>query len=1051
MHKKWLLLLFAFAAGSVIADLAVDSLRCEYELEPLGLNTATPRFTWTLSCESDVALRGQRQTGYEFEVAKSEADFGKTEALLWQCARQDSEPSLVYAGNKLEPGTVAFARLRVADAKGKFSPWSKPCRFRIALLSPEDWSGANWVTVPHTDRYTYGDCLISVRFILKHDAFGVFFRAKDERNCYVWQYNMKVSGKPMFRPHLCKNGQWNFLGDIPLESKMGGGQFDPYGPHTMDIELRGGKIRTAIDGKTIDERDSSDFLSGTVGFRLTGGESALVDELKITSLDGKVLLHDTFDRPEQCHFASEKLEKGQLVLNERSCMLGGEVAKNCPRLRKVFRLADKPIRDAFVSVCGLGFYELYVNGKKIGNRVTAPANTVYGRQVFFDSLEVTDALRCGEDNALGIWLAPGYSDDYSRWGWKWTKTKCAIAHLLVNYADGSRDAVVTDNSWQYCEDSPLSYASLYHGEVYDAAQDSPEWSQPGKASEGWKPVALGESAGVLLPAEAPPCRVVETRPPLLITEPRPGVFVADFGQNCAGWVRLRAKGPKGTKIVMRHSELLGKDGMIDPWTNRGAKSTDTFILAGTGEWESYEPRFTYHGFRYAEITGYPGKPTPDDLVQCAVHADLERAGRFYCSDDQLNWIMNAATWSMLSNLQGIPTDCPMRDERTPCQMDSQAYEDAALMYFWMPKYYNKWMMDIAGGTGNPDWNGDAVTLPWRLYREYGDRRFLERWYDAMSKQVESVLKRFPDYICKDGFGDWCAPNDGTWEGYHADYQLVNSALNIQCLTVMRNAAGVLGKTGESEKFKVRLEAAIKAFNAHFYHPDRHAYGDGSQTTSALPLAFGIVPDSDITAVAAQLSDTIVNRDRYRMDTGIFGTLYLPQVLCDIGRSDILFQMLRQPQYPGFRFMRSNGATTLWEQWTFRGGMNSHNHAMFSGVAAHFATRICGITPARPGYREIAFKPVFMPGLDFADYVLQTVRGECRCFWRRDNGGAEVEVQVPVNTEATLALPNPECGPVTESLLPVKQAVGVDNLGNADGVSNFRLQSGIYRFRVNRAF
>jgi alpha-L-rhamnosidase len=291
--------------------------------------------------------------------------------------------------------------------------------------------------------------------------------------------------------------------------------------------------------------------------------------------------------------------------------------KDCPRLRKVFVL-EKPVRFAAASVCGLGFYELYLNGRKVGDHVLAPANTTYAQRLLFDTLDVTDLVKQG-DNAVGLWLAAGYSDDYSKWGWKWEQAKQAILQLDVVFQDGTTATIVTDDSWQ-AGGSPLTFASLYHGEIYDAGLETPGWAAAGFLAEGWQPVRVFEATATkLVPNTMPPIRVVERIKPVGMSEPKPGVFIFDMGQNIAGWVHIRAKGKRGARIVLRHSELMGTDGMIDPWTNRDAKANDTFILRGESS-ETYEPRFTYHGFRYVEVTGYPGRPTLDDVTGCVVHA-----------------------------------------------------------------------------------------------------------------------------------------------------------------------------------------------------------------------------------------------------------------------------------------------------------------------------------------------------------------------------------------------------------------------------------------------
>lgn len=716
--------------------------------------------------------------------------------------------------------------------------------------------------------------------------------------------------------------------------------------------------------------------------------------------------------------------------------------KDCPRLRKTFVL-DKPVRRSTVSVCGLGFYELYVNGQKADDRVLAPPNTTYSQRLLFDTIEVTSMVKEGI-NALGLWLAPGYSDDYSKYGWRWTDAKRAILQLDVVFEDGTTRSIVSDGSWR-AGPSPLTFASLYDGEVYDAGLETPGWATPEFAAERWQPVrVLNATRAMLKPNIMPPIRVNQTIRPVCRTEPKPGVFVFDMGQNFAGWVRIRAAGPPGTRIVLRHSELTGKDGLLDPWTNRRAKATDTFVLKGEGS-ESYEPRFTYHGFRYVEITGYPGQPTLDDVTGCVVHAAVQPSGTFVSSDALINGIESNCAWSMRCNFMSIPTDCCMRDERTPCQMDSLAYEDAALCHFWMNRFYTKWLEDISGGRGNPDWNGDMVFLPWRLYWQYGDLRILETHYPDMRAYAEHLQAATPDHIYTNGFGDWCRPNNGTWAGYHGDVTDVNTSLYAALSRIVGETAARLGKADDATRFGRLAGEIARAFNEKRFDAARAAYGDGSQTTAILPLALDLVPSERRAVVFAHLVSAIRGKDKGHLDTGIFGTRYLVDVLSDFGEADLALTMLTQPDYPGFGDQIAQGATTLWEQWSSKGGMNSHNHAMFAGVSSSFFTRLAGMTPLKPGYAQIGIRPVMPKRLSFVEASQETIKGRVAVRWQREDKKIVISVTVPVNTTARIALPADAPQAVTESGKPAAQAEDVSFVGMEEGRAVFTIGSGDYRF------
>ena len=545
----------------------------------------------------------------------------------------------------------------------------------------------------------------------------------------------------------------------------------------------------------------------------------------------------------------------------------------------------------------------------------------------------------------------------------------------------------------------------------------------------------------------PPVRVLQTIRPISVKEPKPGVFVFDMGQNFAGFVRVRATGARGTRITLHHSENIGENGMLDPWTNRRAKATDVFVLSGSGS-EEYQPRFTYHGFRYVEVTGYPGRPAQDDITGCVVHADVAPAGTFATSDATLNRVQANCVWSMFSNLMSIPTDCCMRDERTPCQMDSLAYEEAAMCNFWMNRFYAKWLDDIEGGRGNPDWNGDEVFLPWRLYRFYGDVRILEKHYANMRAFAEHLHAKTPNHIYTDGFGDWCPPNDGTWAGYHGDVTEVNTCLYAELTRIVAETAATLGKSDDAARYRKRSTEIAQVLFETCCNTQTAAYGDGSQTTAILPLAFNQVPSANRTAVLNHLVATVRDKDKGRIDTGIFGTRYLVDVLCDGGQADLAISMLTQPEYPGFGFQIANGATTLWEQWTIKGGMNSHNHAMFAGVGASLYTRLAGITALKPGFEAIGIRPCLAETLTFAECSQSTVMGRVGLRWQRKENGLEMKVSIPVNTTALVSVPASGPESVTEGDKPACNAEGVKFIGLEGAYAVFEVGSGDYLFKVS---
>jgi alpha-L-rhamnosidase len=717
-----------------------------------------------------------------------------------------------------------------------------------------------------------------------------------------------------------------------------------------------------------------------------------------------------------------------------------------PLFRREFSLTGN-IKRATASIYGLGWYELYLNGTKVGDQVLAPPNSHYDRLNLYDSFDVTKLLR-RNGNAVGVILGGGYDSSYSRWGWKWEKSKRFILQIRIDLADGSHQEIVSDQHWRSHE-SPITACGIYSGERYDARKEQSGWSTFGFNDKEWPLVAITDSpGGRLVPNTMPPLRITQTLSPVNITEPRPGVFVVDMGQNFAGWVRIRMQGQRGDSVQLHHSELIDSTGMIDPWTNHRAQATDVYVFKGSGV-ESYEPRFTYHGFRYVEIAGARKKLTADMIVGRVVHADFGNEGSFASSNATLNRVAQNFRWSMTSNFMSIPTDCAMRDERTPCAMDSRVYEEGAMFFFPMYRYYRKWLRDSRGGNGNPDWDGDQVLLPWRLYSCYGDTAILHENYDTMKQYVDSVTNRTPDLIYRGGYGDWCAPNQGTWESYFSNVAAVNTALFFKCVETVANAASILNDETAVKKYRALADSIRLAYNTAFYHPEQNTYGNGSQTEDILPLAFDIAPPDRKEKVAEHLVHTISIENDGHLNTGITGTEYIGDVLCDHGYGNLALRVFTQDTYPGFGHQITLGATTTWEQWYSKGGMNSHNHAMFSGAAATLFSRFGGVQPVEAGFRRFIVRPAVIDSLEWVRVRIETVRGRVQSKWQRKGKTLTLEVEVPVGAEAEVHVPTTGAGDVFESGVPASKALGVKYLGRHAQAEVYCVGSGIYRFIARR--
>lgn len=690
--------------------------------------------------------------------------------------------------------------------------------------------------------------------------------------------------------------------------------------------------------------------------------------------------------------------------------------KNTIRMRRTFKLPNLPVRQAVAEMCGHGFAEFWVNGESADpRRRLSPAVCDYRKRALSAMYDVTALMRPGCNNTIGLWVSPGYSDDFSQHGWRWLRPKRAWGRLDITFADGSRQTVVTDDGWEWTDRTPIEAVSVYGGERYDASREDPDWCRPEGSIAAWKPVVCVKpifcAKQAIVPERnpAPFVRTMETFRPISVCETDPGVWTVDFGQNMAGICEIRAKGVAGTCITLRHSENILADGSgrLDPCAQRKAEATDRFVLAGTGRWERYIPHFTYHGFRYVEVRGYPGRLTADDIAARAIHADVAYTAGFRSSDETLNWIFNAAKWTLLSNLLNYPSDCCDRDERTPCRGDSLKSEPSSMRFFGMSGFYEKWLDDIKhDGPAVPCTTGDIVILPWRFWELYGDKSQMVRHYGDMKRVALAFLEKYGGYIVEEGgYGDWCHPNDKTWKGYFCEPRALCSALIYKLLTTMRDVATVLGKDEDVRLWTDHAEKAKAEYLAKVYKAQTHVFGAGIQANYLLPLTVGLVPEKDHAAVVENLIGQI-RKDGLKLTTGGLTTHLLVDVLCDEGQADLALHLLTQPAYPSPAYMRARGATTLWEQWYYDGNwMNAHSHLMFTGLGSSLLTRFAGIRSKKPGYAELEIRPACPTKLDFVEAWQQTPQGRVEVSWKRTAGGVDFAVTVPSGVPATLVLPD----------------------------------------------
>ncbi|MGE5646570.1 MAG: family 78 glycoside hydrolase catalytic domain [Acidobacteriota bacterium] len=729
-------------------------------------------------------------------------------------------------------------------------------------------------------------------------------------------------------------------------------------------------------------------------------------------------------------------------------------------LRKQFTLARKPVR-ARVYIAAAGYYELRINGRKVGDHVLDPAWTDYDKRILYTTYDVTPLLAQGQ-NAIGVMLGNG-----------WYKKRAALVQLNVELEGGERAEVVTDATWKSAP-GPIVSDSVYDGETYDARLETPGWDRPDYDDGTWKPAPLvAGPTGVRSAQMMPPIRVTDSITPVKMTSPKPGVYVYDMGQNFSGWVCLRAEGPRGAKVRIRHSELLYDDGTLNVENLREAKATDYYILRGDGAEEVYEPRFTYHGFRYVEISGLPGAPRHDTVRARVVNTDVKPLGGFACSKTLLNQLQKNILWGIRSNLESIPTDCNQRDERLGWMADAHLYAETAMLNFDMAGFYTNFLRDIrdiqgADGTvtdtvpggrwgsrpADPAWGAAYPLIAWYLYQYQGDRRILEQHYDGIKAWTDFQTTRAKDGILSYSYyGDW-VPIERT------PGDLVSTVFYYNSAKVTAQAAEILGKTADAAAYKKLSASIAAAFDRKFWSPGLNAYGNGNQASQILPLFFGMAPKEHAGGAAGRMWHDIVYRNDTHLTTGILATKYVMPLLAE-SNPDLAYELATQTSYPSWGYMIEKGATTVWELWQNKTGpsMNSHNHPMFGSVGAFFYYGLAGIAldPKAPGYERVVFKPLVVRDLRWASGSIQTLRGTVASSWRRTDEGLELEVTIPTGSTAEIHVPKlgADDPVVTESGKPVwKQkayvagAAGLEGAKENRGEIVFTAGSGTYKFELS---
>lgn len=748
-----------------------------------------------------------------------------------------------------------------------------------------------------------------------------------------------------------------------------------------------------------------------------------------------------------------------------------------PLFRKEFTTSKK-IARATAYITSHGMYEAFINGNRVGDAHFTPGWTSYKTRLQYQTYDVTNILKPGS-NALGIVLGSGwyrgtigFENQHNFYG----KDISLLLQINIHYTDGSSETVVTDGSWKSAT-GKITYSEIYNGETIDARKDKTGWMQAGYNDADWaavKTAAFGKEN--LLATYNEPVKAHEVFKPIkIITTPK-GETVLDFGQNLVGWVRMKVNGKAGDSVTLYHAEVLDKAGNFYTENLRSAKAENTYVLKGNGT-ETFNPHFTWQGFRFVKLKGYPGTVKPENFEAVAFYSAMEPTGTFTSSNALINQLQHNIQWGQKGNFLDVPTDCPQRDERLGWTGDAQAFFRTASFNMGVNNFFTKWLKDleadqidglvphvipnILGKDGNSAGWGDVATIiPWEIYIAYGDKRTLAAQYNSMKNFVESVRKTTNDNLWNTGahFGDWLfyRPGDDN-DGRSAvtDKNLIAQCFYANSIQLLANAATLLNKTADAANYSDLLRDVKAAFMKEYMTPSGRLVSS-TQTAYVLALNFDMIPESLRKSAADRLVANIRNYGNH-LTTGFLGTPYLCHVLTRFGHTDVAYDLLQQETYPSWLYPVKMGATTIWERWdgikpdgSFQTpSMNSYNHYAYGAIGDWMYRKMVGLDTYEdgPGYKHIKVKPHIGGKLTYAAATLKTNYGTASAGWKLDKGNIILNVEVPANTKATIYLPTNDLNSVMESGKNLGLKKEIKAIGGEDGYQKIETGSGNYQFTM----
>jgi alpha-L-rhamnosidase len=1053
------------AVPSAPVTLAVEGLQTDCLTQPMALHSDRVRLSWKLRGER----RDIRQTAYRIGVASHPDKAAAGQFDLWDSGRVASAKcfDVPYEGRALTSRARCFWTVTVWDDAGRTAS-SALARWEMGLLAPQDWKAA-WIGAETAA--IREDRLAGLNWMTGSDGA----HSEKDGRCFRLEFEFPEAAELVISTATSRPAEARLDGSPLPIPPMDLVTFGPPPPARSTLSVKAGHHALAL------------FVSGGAGPGGQPMEPRAAVLVRATLASGRVLrftgaqLRTLAGKP--VNWASTKADGHGW---HQAIRAEGLVAGDAPfpgngafLLRRPFAVPHA-VRSARLYVTALGGYVPWLNGQKVGDALLAPEWTDFRKQVLYRAYDVTDLVKPGA-NVLGAMVGDGWYGSYlapgGRYGFGGAPLRLR-AQLELTYADGSHEIVAPDDGWTIARSSIVA-SELYAGEDVDARLDLPDWSMA-----AFQPDARWEKA---IPVDTPPVAMVGSAlTPILssrVMAPKTldargdGSVVVDFGQNFAGWIRLKTHGAAGQRITMRFAELLNADGSVDQSNLRSARAADSWVLRGDPAGETFEPHFTYHGFRYVQIDGLAAPMAAADVEGVVVHSALPETGSLSLGQYVPQRMWQNGLWSQRSNFMGIPTDCPQRDERLGWMGDAHVFWDAACFNMDTAAFTRKFMRDVRDGqrtdgsfpdiapdndrahfTGpgsSPGWADAGIFLPWTTWRRYGDTTVIDEHWQAMERFLDSIRAANPDLLWRNGrgndYGDWLAldakqPGDPT-----TPKDLVGTAMWKGAADALAQMAHATGRTEAARRYEALAQALTRAFNAAYVQPDGFV-GNGSQTGYILALNFNLLPQALRQPASDKLVADITRRGTL-LSTGFLGTPYSLDVLADAGHHKLVYDLLLRTAYPSWGYMIAKNATTIWERWNGDTGdlsMNSFNHYALGAVAGFMFRRIAGIDPIEPGFSRFRFDPVYDERMQSGAGRYDSRLGEISTDWKRGAGGTfTLDIAIPANTRCALHLPARTLAQVSEGGRAVAGRVGMKPAAGEKRVV-LDLGSGAYCFRVAQA-